>query len=930
MDKLTRWLRRSTLALGLLVAPLFGVAGELEPLTLRDFSAGLATHDDSSVICDECAQDVLNVDVESKSIVKRRGSVKQNSTTLGSLTGYPTRFLHEFADTGGSFWLLSLSSSTLYKSNDGGATNSVLTSTHGVTVNSRFCGVNAFGYARLTDGTTNWILYNGTNVSISTASPKGPTCEFFAERIWTSVGSLLYASANGDPEDWVVDETTDDDSFFAYIRQNDGYSIRAIKRFKSGLLVLKDYSTDLLLLNGDGLTFTVVPVSNRVGTQYPYSVVERENDVIWLAHDGYYSYDGSTIRRISDPIETTFFNIKQLASGSRSYTEDSAASFALGTHSQTSSTIEPGEVQLSTWSDVDTTSADFAAGTLVNTTTSSVADAVVFPVFYNLGFEGGTGDVAYGYDAGNGITGETNTGRSSLYGARTGTYACRVDLQVDSSAPYIPPTTFTYSVSVLSSTGGVLATTSYVSPTLGSGWAQTSLDLSAYSGQLIKLKFTGGVTPNFYTQNEDTFLSNGSTVTWYHGTFYYTTSASSDTSVALIDDFGGAAIFSTGTFRSATFDSALTNPAWLPSTPTITTNGQTVTLQTESSTDGISWDSPVSWTSGSAPASAQKRYIRATVSFSTSTDAAAVDQPIMTDLTLAARAASGLYLSAAINTGSGTSWNPFVGNSDLSEGGSLTFVIYVDTNSSITPSDATTFVSSQTITNGAIPTVTINSFAFVGSTFTITASTQVPALLDFTLSWNEGSSNFPVWSTYHQGSYISAVAISSDTGNDRMLVYDKNGAWTMYSFPAYTLARYRNKPYFGSNLQGDIVRFQADGIYNDYDGSAINSYWVSKDFDFGYPLTDKTITRYYVTANYRALSDCVFEWGVNRGTLTSESPMGLLDLDLTSGFFRKSIVPSSLTYKRGITHRFKVSDSDLSDQFDILSITIRPDLETAP
>ena len=304
--------------------------------------------------------------------------------------------------------------------------------------------------------------------------------------------------------------------------------------------------------------------------------------------------------------------------------------------------------------------------------------------------------------------------------------------------------------------------------------------------------------------------------------------------------------------------------------------------------------------------------------------------PYVSSIPLVAKSDNGYYLSGPITTSGGTSWNPFVGDADTTTGGTVGFAVYVDTDSSITITNPLTFTSSQTITNGAVPTLTIGNFAFVGSTFAITVATQQPTLENFTLSWNEGSSNFPVWSTFHQGAYISAVAVSSETGNDTMLLFDKNGGWTVYSYPAFTLARYRNQPYFGSNLQGDIVRFQADGIFNDYDGSAINSYWISKDFDFGYPLTDKTVTRYYLTAKDRTASDALFEWGVNRGTLTSESGTGLLDLDLYSGFFRKSIVPSSLTYKKGISHRVKVSDSDTDDQFDILSITIKSNLETAP
>src|SRR3990167_6928843 len=113
-----RWLRNSLLLTPFLfVASLF--AAELQPVVITDFSAGLQTTKDPTQIDSGAAQDLQNVDVHTGAIRKRRGSVLQNSTTLGGLSGYATRFLHEFQDLNGNFWFISLSSSTLYKSSDG-------------------------------------------------------------------------------------------------------------------------------------------------------------------------------------------------------------------------------------------------------------------------------------------------------------------------------------------------------------------------------------------------------------------------------------------------------------------------------------------------------------------------------------------------------------------------------------------------------------------------------------------------------------------------------------------------------------------------------------------------------------------------------------------------------------------------------------------
>lgn len=907
---------------------------ELEPLTIRDFSPGLATENDPSIICDGCSQDLLNVDVEDGSIEKRRGSIKVNSSVIGGFTGKAVKLVHPFDDANDLSWIIVHSSNSLLKSSDGGVTFSVMSSTHGITEDNRFCAVNAYDKARLTDGTTNWILWDGTNVTVSTASPKGKTCEFFAERVWSSVGSYLQASENGDPEDWTQDDGTDSDAFFTYIRQNDGYDIRALKRFKNGLLIFKDYSLDYLVLGQDGLTFNLLPVSSRIGTQQPKTIVERENDVIWMAHDGYYSYDGSVIRRISDAIEPTFNQIAQLSVGENRYTETGQSQFVAGTNSQTTPYISAGSVYLSSWTATDESTSDFQAFT--SSSNITITDGRVYLSTNNTNvsnnsFETGTGSTADSWDAP--TVGGSDSGRSTAGGAQDGSYSLVGDSNYTSSGGddcSVDQTGVTLTASLVPAGGGsVLASTSF-SPT--TSFSQKTITASGLSGRSAFLRLQWGKRigvgfgtcgPGFGSYDSDDFLLSGSNITFYVKAF-----GSGNKKVAYDLIEGGRSTHTNGSITGQSRNTSITNPVWFVTSPTYAENSNSITFQTETSSDGTSWDAPVSWTPGSAPTSASKQYIRYTVNFSTTSSGVAL--PNVDTVPLAARAGSGRYLSSAIDTAGGTSWNPFSALS-TEDGGSITFEIYQDSNTAITPTDATTFISSATIANGATPSLSFSNYTFIGATMTISAESQDPFFDEFTVSWNEGSGgNFPAWSTYYQGSYISAVAISSNTGNDRMLVFDRNGAWTVYSYPAYSLGIYRQKPYFGSNLQGDLVRFQADSIFNDYDGSAINSYWTSKDFDFGYPLTDKTITRYYLTAEYSLLSDALFEWGVNRGTLTSETTTGILDLDLNSGFFRKSIAPSSLTYKRGLSHRVKFSDSDTDQYFKILSLTIKSNLETAP
>lgn len=919
MDFITRRLRNYALSAALLFTGAFAHAAELSPVTIRDFTCGLQTTADPAVIGDNCAQDLKNVDVWTGRIQKRRGSVLQNSATIGGFTAEEIRKLHEFVDSTGNFWQIIVTSNSIYGSKDAGVSSQLLTAGLGVTQSSKFQAVNAFNKVRLTDGTTNWILFDGATVSVSTASPKGRVAAFYFQRIWTAgvsgTRSTLYGSRFGDPEDWTDGGLSDDDATQLLIRENDGYEITALKTFRNGLIVFKPYSMDLLTMTADGLTPQLTPISNTIGTSYPTTIQETPNELIFLGPDGYYKYTGVSLELISAPIEPQVDAIAQRNATSRSYTETTQAQFSVGTSSGVSPFVSPHDIVLSTWTGTDTSSADFGAGTLTNVSTNVLSGTVYLSTnntnLLNNSFETGTGSNADNWT-------EVNGGRSSL------------DLCSSSVLPVSG--TFHYVLisadksihfgawQILDVNDSLLATSS---PTVGVTYSQFSIPsstLSTFTGRVIKLRFTRSDGATFMTS--DAFIASGSTITFYAASCDSVSSWSN--AIDLIE--GGRSTVATGTFRSQTFDTALSTPAWLASSVSTTSNGHSLTWQTETSTSGVTWDSPVSWTPGTAPTSNRRRYIRYTLTFTTATTGTGL--PFLSDVTLAARNSLGRYLSPAISIGSAiSSWGQFSGTSE-SDGATQRFELYTDTNtaSGINVDVASTFVSSQVITHGSIPTITTGTVAYVASYHQLVYSTQNPSMSDYTLTWNEGDSNFPPASVYFDGDYFCAVAIDSQTVNDTILIFDRNGAWTQYKglYP-YSMGLYRQQPYIGDARQGSIYRFQADDVFAD-NNVAIDAYWLSKEFDFGFPIEDKTMMRYYITAERIVNSDAVFSYGVNRGSLTTAT----LDLDSVAGFFRKSIVPTSLTYQKGVNHRFKFSDSEANDNFSILSITLVPRLETAP
>lgn len=819
-------LQYSVTLLSLLISvSVFGV--DLQPLTIQDFSAGLQTSVDSTLIEDGATQDCQNVDFNSGSLEKRRGSILQNTTAIGSDTSI--RFLSEYPDSSGNFWMLLIEGTTIYKSNNAGVTNTVVSSTHGFTATSDIHTVNAFGRCFLTDGTTNFAYFDGSVLSISTSIPKGKLVEFWAERLWTadvaSNRSVLYASRVSDWTDWTDDNVNDDDSTFENIRLNNGYPIRCIKRFRNNLVIFKDYSMDLLTLASDGVTFYLTSVSNTIGTQHPNSVQEVNGVLKFLGRDGWYAYNGTSVQKTSTPIDETVKNIKQLNSDSSNF--------------------------------VVTTKEDFEDGSIIALNTTQTSGSLIM---------------------------STNT---------------IIDDFSDSNYDTNPKWTVYGNIHI-------------VSYFIFSKALEMTLNTS-YTTDIASMTFDNSQTVGVWSFNFDCW-KNATTQPQESNIFTFSLLNNNTTSYSLIISSRIATVIdsSSNILSSSTFSSSIIRADTTNTTP------QYKSISIERNANSVWTISVGTYTTLSFTNSSVKSFSGCSIKGTGSVNAIYFD-----DFKFLSKKST--FIAKSNNAGSSiSSWREVLINDSL-DSATINYALYSDTDTIIDIDNQSSFVSSQTIINNQTPTISTNSYVCWSAIFTRVVSTETAQIDSFTVSWTLGTS-FPVASCQFEGDYLCAVSLNDSTKNDTIFVHDRNNRWSKYTgLPAYCMTTYRQKPYFGSNSAGDIYRFQADDVYND-NGVAIDSYWTSKDFNFGYVLGEKTLQRYYITADYDSSSDALFEYGCNKGSLTSTT----LDLDLTSGFYRKTIIPSTLTYQKGITHRFKISDNDISNRFKILGITIKARLETEP
>jgi len=828
-------------------------------LTIRDYSTGLIDINDPAEIPDGAAQSLQNVDLWSGKVEKRRGSIKQNDSAIDGNTN-PVQLIHEFIDNNDTFHMIFAINGTIYRSANGGATSEVLASSFGFTSASQYQATTAFGLARLTDGTTHWLTYDGTSVIQDTISVQGKLAEFYSERVWTAdvTGdrSTLFASRFQDVTDWTANDTDDGEALSTPIRKEDGYPVRALKRFKDALIVFKDTSMHRIQVLSDGLTFVIEPISTTIGTQYPTSIQVDKRGLIFLFTTGFYLYDGVQLIKISDPIHNTFFSINQLNRSEESLEITTSADFSSGTITTSLSTSAiNGSVTYTTSTLID----DFSDGDFDNNPTWNRVNGIggnlpdteiVVSGHFLQNWAVVTSSIIYVRKASTTFVNREGTWIYSIRSDIAPTCGSQSDTQ-HGVGFYISETV-----------------TSFNSPSLttfGEGSSSTQ-DLRTISVQLCPevVRLWGGTSPLSGEQTP--------TVDIFDGSFHTVALGYNQASNLATLSLDGIVQISETPLNVAA------QPLDFEFTGTIVKNPPE---QVNFRFDDVNYDFM-----------------------------------------------NGIYQSQPHDMGvEAVDWSTYE-NTFTVDGTTLTFAIYADSDTQIDTGNSSTFGSSQTITNGQTPVIDFERFVTLTSSFTRDSSIFTGSVQDIKISWLTGAGVLVPASIEYQDDYMCAVAIDSTTANDTILVFDRNNRWTKYKqLTANSMLKFREKPYFGSQ-EGDtnIFRFQVDNIYQD-DGEGIQSKWRSKEFDFGFPATDKTIVRYYITAERVDNSEATFEYFVNRAT---SGATVILDLDKDLGAHFTFIQPPDLNFKRGRTHSFEIQSTAIDDYFKIFTITIVPRLETAP
>lgn len=831
---------------------------------------GINNGDASILIGDNEAQDASNVDITDNQYgIKKRAGYSQFQT-IGVST-WPVRGGYFYTDVNGNKLLVNASSTTIYKSLNSGPYASIVTTD---TAGSYYDFTDSQGYLWRANSNRDEIFrYDGSNRTYYPSTPKGNQIEAMPDRLAISGTSANPNRVNFSAAADFTTFTTGilDTSAFTEDFSLPGQAINAIK-YALGRLFAWTNTTTSYWAGSNQFDGIIKDVSTNIGCNQPDSVLYDDSTIFWQAQDKhFYSYDGNAIRKLSGKISGSVSGF--VGGETKLMTISEQADWDLGTSSQVSTSISVGDVVLSTWTGVDTSSTDFGSGTLFYCSTGITAGSLYASLLINPGFEGGTGTDA------NGWTGESvGVLERDTSSPRTGS----ADVKLTEGLPSCGTNQADFGITIKSSTGSYTYSINTITgESLSSSYALQTIPLPS-AGSFIHARIdkyhntiVGSCPTTSWSHNSGTdaellstqFVSDGGNLTFY-------AKFDSGTGIFNLDDFSTAN--SSSVFTSRSFDTTFSSSPWLSSTADWTANGNSIVTQTQASSDGSTWDTAVTWTTGTAPTSSFKRYIR--YIWSASTTSASTGLPFLDSATLNSRAATGTWTSSALTIGSGiTSWGNFGADTTLN-GGTVNFAVRTATSAAMLTS-----ASYAGVTNNTQITASTNPYAQLKFDSSITFATQTPTVSNFTLFWNEGTPTHTYGTIDKNHRLLWSLAENGSTANNVTYIYDQRfDSWLKYSVPFDSPVRVGDSTYFGGASTG-VVYIWPTGT-NDA-GSAITAYWKTKDFIGTDPFVEKAYNTVSLVAATQSGSSLTLDTFIN-GVTTSTKTFTVSLTNSTMPFIR--------------------------------------------
>gem|GEM_PF-2723372 len=872
----------------------------------------LINNNESSLVIDpNQAQDLLNVDVTpgGKSVKKRPGYGLYKALA----TGQSIRGGAHFFDSSGNDVQVWGSSTSLYGITADATPVQLVSS---ATLNTTWDCADTQGNAYCVTSSRNMYLRTDGATRTWYSTPLGTMVEATPERI-------VVAGVSGTPNTIHFSESGVFTNFvngiqvtspFSEVIASQGSKITHIRWGCGKLLWWKDQSFGYL--NGsDQFNIENNIVSDNVGTFDNTSALDPGGSVWFRGQDGnIWKYDCSALTKES--IEITPLTQASTKRVSNLWTQTSQSDFAAGAVSSNppsvslSTAILSGSIVPSSFSVTETDSSSFNSGTIVNLTINSSSIQISTNnsgTITDQSFEGTIGtnfDVSVSpqpffdtSEAYSGCTLSPQSGSQFLRAGRAGNSA----LNECNTA---------YGVKIVDFNGNILDTKQTTATNNSCGWTEQTFTSEANTGKRVKFVFfqysdnclSGGLF--------GTYMSTATTKASYmfSGTVSYYYSCNNGTlgtqkSCSFDNVSGGSSTITAGSYTSKVYDTGF-NTALVQGQASWTLNSSTPIFIIQHATSTLGAWTTLSLSSGTNTQS--NRYARYVASFTVSGN----ELPLTTlnDVTLIA-SSSGTFYSAVRNAPNLAQWSTFGANVQ-NNGGSHTYFMRASTSVFTVLSATPTWVSQA---GGGLVSASTGTYFQVRADFAITTATATPTLNDFSVNWFEGSASDQAYSIYFDNSIWFSVAYGAGQATNNYIFKNDliNDGWSIYNFGTGGFAVQNNSLYFGDTAAGNAFKF---GTQNSDNGTAINSYWKSKDFTGQDPWMENQYKQLdsYFTKTENATATVAY--ALNTSTTSTSFSVGLSSSTQTM-IVNKKLLPSG---KFGNTFNYKVSDNSTTGQWEFL------------
>lgn len=863
----------------LLLAAVSFAGQDWEKFPVGPFS-GLNDRDNSYTIPAQNAQALLNVEVTAggKSVKKRRGY--GIAWTL-PITTSAVHGVYDFFDAGGNEVNLFFNDNDINSSVGGGSLNLLLSTG---ALNATYQCTDSLGqaYCANSSRTTLYKISGSTLTQIQTVSSTGTMVATAVTRLamagFSDAPSRIDFSAETDFTSWGSGSLGTSPAQFTI--NAPGSKITHITYAFGRLMWFKDTSFGYILIGNQPFQsdWVIKTVSYDVGTNDNTSVY-REGILYFRGKDGHiYTFDGNTYERLSREITGTI-NQAQTRS-SNSWTQTTQTDWAAGnitTSTWLNTTGFVGSVSLTTaaaiGSFIDSVSTSFAAGTETNVDTTSVPGYITIPISTN-GFVVDQGTTTPANSGGNySISGTANdycsfysdigsvisTGTVTINNSAT-SISKKLNVSLYSNSSNLPGSVIV-STQISVSTVAVIGSTAAVfgsSSTPRFSFAGSSR-LAPGTTYFLVIAWSDGSTDGIWLANNATTSS---------GTYTLGNPFRPGFSV-----YGKQFSSSAGRFTSRTFDTTFDTFTWtwqwgtFSSTGTMP-SGSSVTYRTQYSNDSVNWSNTIVVATGVVANFPVSRYVRYLSTFTT-TDLST--SPVISSITISSTERMrpwGTFDSQVNNAPNIASWDTFTADVVTSSGGTHTF--YIRTSTGVFYTTATAVPAWVPVGNGGITTATVNAYFQIRDLIQTGSYAYNPLLNSFTINWFEGSASDKSYATYFDDKiFFSAPIGTGTTTNNKDLIYDLlNNTWIIWDLPSNGYYVKQNDLYFGSSSGGYVYKY--GDIDNDA-GSAINSYWQSKDFFAGDPFTVQEIPNISIAAKSVTNSTMTVTYELNGSSVSTFS-----------------------------------------------------------